>query len=137
VSLRETDMIERAYEAFREEYARSFPQGGDEADHADATRCGIEAVLASCEGCAQTYKALCAAREQIGRLGDQLCACEAECAEHYGEAKRLREVCARLIAAYDAEESAHGFPFTFELRQAHRELCALITNTNAQEGTTT
>jgi hypothetical protein len=33
---------------------------------------------------------------------------------------------ARLMAAYTAEEAEYGFPFNFELRDAHRSLAELL-----------
>lgn len=38
----------------------------------------------------------------------------------------LERICRRLLAAYRAEESEHGFPFSFELREAHRELASQL-----------
>lgn len=38
--------IEAAYDAFTAAYGANFPTGGDNADHDEATRCGVEAVLA-------------------------------------------------------------------------------------------
>lgn len=38
--------------------------------------------------------------------------------------ERLREAVHRLLAAFAAEEDEHGFPFSFELRDAHRALVA-------------
>lgn len=32
----------------------------------------------------------------------------------------------RLIAAYAVEEKEHGFPFSFELRDAHRAFAAML-----------
>lgn len=37
--------IAAAHDAFDAEYRANFPQGGDESDHYEATRCGIEAVI--------------------------------------------------------------------------------------------
>jgi hypothetical protein len=42
------------------------------------------------------------------------------------ERDRLRCACRRLLDAYEAEESEHGFPLNFELRAAHRALAALL-----------
>lgn len=44
--MKRPDLAERAYWAFRDEYARVFPSGGDAQDHEEATRSGIGAVLA-------------------------------------------------------------------------------------------
>ena len=38
--------------------------------------------------------------------------------------ERLREAAGRLLVAFAAEEDEHGFPFSFELRDAHRALVA-------------
>lgn len=42
-------LVERAYAEFRREYAANFPQGGDESDHDEAQRCGVEAVMVLAE----------------------------------------------------------------------------------------
>ncbi len=39
------EQIDQALAIFQAEYAKQFPQGGDEADHVEATRCGVEAVM--------------------------------------------------------------------------------------------
>lgn len=46
------------------------------------------------------------------------------------EHETLRAICTHLIAAYDHEESEDGFPFSFELRDAHRALCRHINQKN-------
>lgn len=45
----------------------------------------------------------------------------------------LEAAARRLLAAYDVEESEHGFPFNMELREAHRELAALLAKESAPE----
>jgi hypothetical protein len=44
--------------------------------------------------------------------------------ESTAEIDVLRAACGRLLRAYEAEETEHGFPFSFELRSAHRALKA-------------
>lgn len=39
-------LLEAAAEQFDAAYAASFPAGGDAADHDEAKRCGVEAVVA-------------------------------------------------------------------------------------------
>jgi hypothetical protein len=39
------DLVERAHHAYRDEYRKNFPAGGDAGDDAEACRCGVEAVL--------------------------------------------------------------------------------------------
>lgn len=38
----------------------------------------------------------------------------------------------RLLAAFEAEEDEHGFPFNFELRAAHRDLLALFSHSTGE-----
>lgn len=49
---------------------------------------------------------------------------EAMAADSDSPDERLREAVHRLLAAFAAEEDEHGFPFSFELRDAHRALVA-------------
>lgn len=52
-------LVTRAVRAFDDEYHRVFPRGGDAGDHAEATRCGIEAVLeVSFAAAAQTLQSV-------------------------------------------------------------------------------
>lgn len=51
------DSMDEAMRLFWENYAASFPTGGDQADHDEATRAGVEAVLIGtpirCEHCGE------------------------------------------------------------------------------------
>lgn len=51
-------------------------------------------------------------------------------AEMYAAAQarvaELEDACMALLAAYEDEEDERGFPFNFELREAHRRLAAVV-----------
>ena len=48
--------------------------------------------------------------------------------------ERLREAVDRLLVAFAAEEDEHGFPFSFELRDAHRALVAAADRDKPDDG---
>lgn len=57
-------------------------------------------------------------------MGEQLHAANLDMLRLEADNAALRAACGRLLRAYEAEETEHGFPFSFELRSAHQALKA-------------
>ena len=76
-------------------------------------------------GCCPEEDGFLRAKARAAATSDQPEPCEkCRVARAASPDERLREAAERLLVAFAAEEDEHGFPFSFELRDAHRALVA-------------